>query len=149
MLFRSHHLFPTNIITVKYEDLVSQPRDTLEKICAFLDFPYGEDMLLGKGLQKPSYSRSHELIGRAPDRQAVDRWKQELSAAEIKYFGYRNRRLLETLGYEVDADAANPWSRPVESLVRHWGRLVHNRNRRRFRREFIKKYESERALLMR
>jgi hypothetical protein len=131
------NLFPRDIMRVRFEDLVTNPQKTLKEVCSFVDFIYSEEMILGQGLIKPSYSKHHKLVGKPPDRSAVDKWRRELSRKEINYFNYKNARLLKKLGYLESNDVKNPFGKITESLIRRVGKYVQRRNGKKFKKQLL------------
>ncbi len=83
---------------LQYEQLCRQPKETMERVCAFIGIPFDEDMLI---LRK---KESHN-IGGNPMRfrqgettiQLDEQWREHLSAADLRTFervaGRWNRRL--------------------------------------------------------
>ncbi len=130
-------LFPRDIMRVRFEDLVTNPQKILKEVCSFVEIPYAEEMVLGQGLIKPAYSKHHPLVGKPPDRSAVDNWKKVLSRDEINYFNYKNARLLKKLGYLESADIKNPFRKTTESFIRRVGRFVQRRNGKKFKKQLL------------
>jgi len=130
-------LYPRDIRRIRYEQLATHPQNTLREVCAWLDHPYTEDMLMAQGIIKPSYSRHHPLVGKPVDASAVDKWKRELSRREIDYFTHKNRDLLGKLGYLEPGVTSNPFSRPVELFVKRLGKLTQRRDGKRFKKQLM------------
>jgi glycosyltransferase involved in cell wall biosynthesis len=107
-------------LEIRYEDLVRDPRATLEKVCGFLDLPYtsaileyhrraGErlDELSGRpaldGGAEVTVEQLHEIHARTRlpvNDERVGRWRQDLTAAEIAVFQQIAGPFLRELGYE-------------------------------------------------
>jgi len=112
-------------LEVRYEDLVSDPRPSLERISGFLELPFDEAMLdyhqrsgrrleemkrelvEGDGSSQLSVARrmaTHERTTAPPDRSRVSRWKAEMSDADREAFEAVAGDTLGELGYPL-ADA--------------------------------------------
>jgi hypothetical protein len=99
-------------IGIRYEEMLRDPKATLEKICDFLDVPFDQSMLA------PPESSSYD----APDSTLAEQWRRKLSPAEALLVERRSHDLMTSLGYEPSGPL-RPWPGPVEQL-----RLrIHNR----------------------
>ncbi|MDJ0508985.1 MAG: sulfotransferase [Crocosphaera sp.] len=78
-------------IEVIYENLITDPVDTLTKICNFLGLEYHPQMLDYD--QDTTYDK--------PDAQLVQQWQQKLSEHEIRLVESRASELLRSRGYEL------------------------------------------------
>jgi hypothetical protein len=108
-------------LEVRYEDLVLNTRETLERICAHVELQF-EDAMLSYYRQAPERLKEHK--GRAtpdgkifltheqrlaqqqrttqpPDPSCVFAWKQTMDADEVQRFRRVAGDLLQELGYEV------------------------------------------------
>jgi hypothetical protein len=108
-------------LEVRYEDLVLNTRETLERICAHVELQF-EDAMLSYYRQAPERLKEHK--GRAtpdgkifltheqrlaqqqrttqpPDPSCVFAWKQTMDADEVQKFRRVAGDLLHELGYEV------------------------------------------------
>ena len=106
---------------VRYEDLVLNTRETLEKICAHIDLPF-EDAMLAYYQQAPARLKEHkgrslpdgrifltpeqrfeqqQRTTQPPDPACVFAWKQTMDADEVNEFRRVAGDLLQELGYEV------------------------------------------------
>ena len=108
-------------LEVRYEDLVGAPRATLGRICRFLDLPYSRRMLryhrtaaerldeLGARVRadgsvevtKEQLQQIHERTHRPPNRERVQRWRQDLTSEEVQLFQEIAGPLLRELGYQI------------------------------------------------
>jgi hypothetical protein len=78
-------------IEIRFETLVTEPKATLSRVCAFLDIPFDAAML--------EYSK-HTTYG-PPTSQPIGRWKRELSPEEIRLAEARIADMLTERGYEL------------------------------------------------
>lgn len=93
-----------DIYTVRYEDLIKNPHNTLKSICGWLGVQYSESMLKGENSFLPDYTKSqHQLVGQGISKGRLDHWKEKLNDKEIFLFQKRSAYLLKNLGYEIHA----------------------------------------------
>jgi hypothetical protein len=84
-----HRSIPSRQRTeVRYEDLVSAPRETLRRLCRFLDLPYEDQMLRfhvdAERFMTEAASSSFNAAATTPiTREHAGRWRTDLSADEI------------------------------------------------------------------
>jgi hypothetical protein len=83
-------LEPNRGITIRFEDLVSEPVTTLTKICEFLGCDFDPAML-----SYPEHSSYPP-----PDASAAARWKKKLSTKDIRLVEAHVGDWLNTAGYE-------------------------------------------------
>jgi Sulfotransferase family len=108
-------------LEVRYEDLILNARETLERICAHVSLDYDDAMLSyytraparlreHKGRSRPDGTtlftqeqrlRQQERTTEPPDPACVFAWKRTMSADERRRFQRVAGGLLEDLGYEV------------------------------------------------
>ncbi|MGI9020610.1 MAG: sulfotransferase family protein [Solirubrobacterales bacterium] len=109
-------------LEIRYEDLVREPESTLRRVCEFIELDWDPALLdyhrrsserlaeldrdipaWGKKLPRSAESRMalHEQTTKPPDPARIDRWRSELSAADIATFEQVAGDLLEELGYEA------------------------------------------------
>jgi hypothetical protein len=116
-----------NCLRVRFEDLLTEPTKTMQKVCAFIDVPFDRNMLNGGGLQLPVFTRQqHDLVGKPPQSSRKDNWRQSLSDAELRDFeSYPlSHTMLKTLGYEPTHPAP-----PKLSMGRTLGCYCHDFSR--------------------
>jgi len=93
---------------IKYEDLVSEPRQTMEAVLSFLDEPWDETVL--NYYRVDSSTRSidkmpQNIRARKPiDKSALGRWRRDLAPSERELFKELAGDLLIELGYETSND---------------------------------------------
>lgn len=95
-------------LSVRYEELVSDPRPTMARVCAFLNEPFAEPMI-----HPNAESNDRRLEGRVMcnenaikpiSSQSVGRWKRDLSSNEQREFCDIAGELLIALGYATNHD---------------------------------------------
>ena len=82
-------------IIVRYEDLVSNPEDTVNRICAMIGEEYEPDMLSVEGHNSSTATEARGIFA-----SSVDRWKTELSQEEIAISQKIAGGLLHRLDYD-------------------------------------------------
>jgi hypothetical protein len=109
-------------LEVRYEDLVADPEATLRRICEFIELDYDPAMLayheraaarltemdrdLGSGENGPVRTGGERLAGHAmttepPSTERCGRWREEMSAEQVREFERVAGPLLADLGYEL------------------------------------------------
>lgn len=107
-------------LEIRFEDLVGEPAATLQRICDFLSLPWEPSMLdyhreaaeriasETVPLDLPEGSLSHDrrvaihrFIGLPPQADRVQRWRQEMSATDLRVFEEIAADALVDFGYEL------------------------------------------------
>ena len=86
--------FPGRYLVVRFEDLVTAPRETVQRLCAFVGIPFEEPML-----DRVVESHGHALGSRGFDAAAADRWRSQLSPLAGRWFRLWLARRMRTVGY--------------------------------------------------
>jgi len=92
--------------TVRYEDLVREPRPALERLMAFLGEEWDEAMLAHAAADSPfrdatRFAQNPEALG-AVSTAALSRWERDLDARDRRIFKRIAGPLLVELGYARD-----------------------------------------------
>lgn len=95
-----------NILHLKFEDLLSNPKDTVQDVCKFLNVEYQEDMLQIPYAGSSSVADQHDEKGIRTQR--ADSWKGKLSASEVFLCQWICRKHMKTWGYEPVKVFPNP-----------------------------------------
>jgi len=102
---------------VRFEDLVSKPKATLQRLCDKVGIEYIDEMIAAKDFIAPTYTvKQHAAIGGELKSQKNETWKQSLSKREIEIFEYGAGDTLEKLGYVLVQ--SNP--RPPNMWENYW-----------------------------
>lgn len=105
------------VIELRYEDLISAPRDALERLCAFIGVPFHEAML--------SLDRPAENLGDTRGETSIvagnfGKWRRELRNKEVRGVERIAGVLMEELGYAPEHGAGDEdvpsWLLAVEKL---------------------------------
>ncbi|MDP6456555.1 MAG: sulfotransferase [Candidatus Marinimicrobia bacterium] len=97
-------------LELRYEDLVDEPERELQRVCQFLSESYAPEMLHYSDIARyavPDYKMAWHAATRQPlSRDSIERWKVELSAAEISLIEWSCGKELEAMGYTLSGSAA-------------------------------------------
>ena len=105
---------------VRYEQLVTEPRATLQRICTFLELPFDECMLKyhetsakqigalkeyrspeGHVISSTDRQNIHAMTQRPPDTSRIGVWRTGMSKEEKKVFHDLAGGLLQQMGYQL------------------------------------------------
>ncbi|MCG8534344.1 MAG: sulfotransferase [Pseudomonadales bacterium] len=89
-----------HVMRLRYEDLVLQQRESLEKICAFIGVPFDE-AAMNYNEQKTFVTKKRESINtfKAPDPAIITKWKSQLTDHQVGVINGVCGDLLDQLGY--------------------------------------------------
>ncbi len=94
--------YPQDILSIHYEDLLSDTETAVKKITNFVGIKYEKNMLNANGLIVPEYTKhQHKLVGQKADTSRMEAWKKTLTGREIELFEYETKNMLNFLGYET------------------------------------------------
>ena len=94
--------FPADYKETHYEDLILQPRETLEKVGAFLEHDLNYDQILKSGLGRLSESNSSFREENSAGKiNPLGRWKQRLSPVSVAAIEAAVGDCLEECGYSL------------------------------------------------
>ena len=131
-------LGPDQLLDVRYEDLVADPRAELERILAFAALPGGdvvETMISGE--RHGEFGGVHELVAEPVTTASIERWRERLSPQEIALVEHGTKELMERFGYRPIHEA-EPEPHAVRELARQ-RRLNRREWRRTQRDEFVRR----------
>jgi len=75
---------PTQVLLIKYEDLVSLPEKNYQKICTFLATNYEPTILRTDKHNFEFYPKHHQSLNEKINTKHINEWKTELSIMQIK-----------------------------------------------------------------
>lgn len=87
------------VVTLRYEDLVSDPEATLMSLRTDTGIDIPADAATRGAFTFPA-STGHRLVGHPPDPARIDAWRSRLSARQIELFEYYSNELLQYFGYD-------------------------------------------------
>jgi hypothetical protein len=119
--------FPT--LTIRYEDLVEDPRPTIERICDFLGIRFEESLLQptfdGADFTGFSSYSSFATQFKTIDRSSLVKWKEALSQHDLRVIEYLLAKDMAALGYAGDAASRRSVALPLlYSAPYHLGQSV-------------------------
>ncbi|MBD3249363.1 hypothetical protein GF336_04935 [Candidatus Woesearchaeota archaeon] len=94
---------PEDVLEIKYEHLVSNPKKELEKICKFLEIKFDENMLKyykSKKEYREYYSRIHSKLSKPVDKKSISKWELKLDKKQVMLIENICGELMEKLGYK-------------------------------------------------
>jgi hypothetical protein len=116
--------FPSDYMEVHYEDLITQPRETLQRLGGFLDHDLDYDRIKSAGLGRLSETNSSfREEGGTEKINPLGRWKTRLSRADVAAIEAAVGECLEQNGYALSLPEAE--RKPGMS---EWGRRALYRN---------------------
>jgi hypothetical protein len=102
----SNRLGKDGFLTVRYEDLLSAPEQTVKAICGFLGEDYSQALLRyfekEETKQLAGYSKSWDNCSKPILQGNFGKYKKILSAGEIRIFEAESSAELEYFGYPLD-----------------------------------------------
>lgn len=100
------HSFPADYLEIRYEDLITNPRETLCKLGGFIDHDLDYDRIQRAGLGRLSESNSsfREEASKT-EIHPLGRWKQRLSAESVAAIEGTVGDCLEENGYQLSLPA--------------------------------------------
>jgi Sulfotransferase family len=106
---------PEQVLTVRYEDLVAAPDETVPRVCDHVRLGYNSEMLaierVAPGKIVAAQADWYTGVSRPISAAAVDRWRAEMPPEEQRLVAAVAGPELRELGYEADAAVA-PVPRP-------------------------------------
>ena len=98
---RQAETVPGRYLEIRYEDLVTHPREVMMRILTFLEEPWDEAVLSHEqaGVNLPSTESSSVAVSQAVNTKAIDRWKTELSEEVLALIEQQAGATLKRLGY--------------------------------------------------
>jgi len=96
-----HHYqqrYQDRYIWLRYEDLVAEPRPTLEQVCDFLEIDFIEAMLQQTVVNSSFVSQGEQVRGF--DTNALERWRQNVHPVVERWFALWCKKQLLEFGYE-------------------------------------------------
>jgi hypothetical protein len=99
--------FPSDYVEIRYEDLITNPNETLGKLGSFLDHDLDYDRIQRAGLGRLSETNSSFREEGAKEKiNPLGRWKERLSPAEVRAIEATVGDCLEENGYPLSLPAS-------------------------------------------
>ncbi|MGB7330200.1 MAG: sulfotransferase [Terriglobales bacterium] len=113
--------FPADYIEVRYEDLITNPRETLGKLGGFIDHDLDYDKIQRAGLGRLSQTNSSfREEGTKEKINPLGRWKERLAHNDVAAIESTVGKCLKENGYELSLPAAER----RRSLKQSWMRGI-------------------------
>jgi hypothetical protein len=112
-------------LEIRYEDLLSDPRQVLARVCAFLGETFTEAVV---DFKRAGEAGKTPLLQQAVRPDNAGKWRHALSPTQLRRFEAAAGTTLAACGYELATDAT-PLPRPMRGVF--W---LHNRMTRKLRR---------------
>lgn len=92
-------------IELKYESLVAEPEAALRNICDFLEEPFVDEMVAHhrQAREQIESGSFHDAVRRPANKSRIGRWREEMSAADLRLFERIAGALLTELDYGTAA----------------------------------------------
>ena len=117
---------PDRYLRVLYEELITEPGPTLRRIAAFVGIPYSDELQHFHGSELAAVwasGEAHPLMAEPIVRENREKWRKEMSAADIAAFDFEAGATLRRYGYAMADTDAIPVSRFGLRLRSLWSRL--------------------------
>lgn len=127
--------YPDNFISLKYEDLVQNPENSLKSICDFLEETYHPDMLKGETNSSIFAEWESDWKSKANDELDPSRagiWEEELHQDDAILLNIALKEYLLKLGYKIDEDKYPAKANHYFELFLEYVRLAGNKILRSF-----------------
>ena len=96
------HVSPDHLYRLRYEDLVADPAEILNRICNFIGVPYEPAMAEQYGGERHVVNGNRGAQKRRKGGiQADTRWKQQLKGEDLEFFNHHGSEINRKLGYET------------------------------------------------
>lgn len=122
------NLGPERYLEVRYEDLVADPRSSLQAICDFVDIEYSEDLLehhrdAESRVQAPADGAPFHAAATRPPTSGLRDWRTQMEGPELRIFESIAGRVLAQLGYERRLETPSLQARARAGLTMARGRM--------------------------
>lgn len=97
---------------VRYEELLDDPEETLQRICAFLGEPFSDDVL---NFKKSGSAGKTPLLQKSVQKDNQAKWRSKMSPRQIAIFEGAVKDTLTELGYPLLTEA-KPIPLPVKAF---------------------------------
>jgi hypothetical protein len=97
---------PADYIEIRYEDLITSPRETLDRLGSFIDHDLDYDKIQQAGLGRLSETNSSFRAEGSESSKPLGRWKRRLSPTDVAAIESAVGACLEENGYQLSEPAA-------------------------------------------
>ena len=125
--------FPRRFFTLRFEDLINEPRVWLERLCQFLGIPFSSQMLdSSQGREVEARLPWHPHLGSPLDPAQAGKWRTAMSVKDGRRADWVCQPFAAGFGYEP-SESDGELGPIAASLGMVWGRLVSVAERLLFR----------------
>jgi hypothetical protein len=96
---RYEELLQDRYCLVRFEDLIGDPEEQIQRVTAFLDVPFKPEMLEDISIVGSSYRSQRVISGVGFDQRATERWREHITPPAMAWFSILGRRQLPKFGY--------------------------------------------------
>lgn len=97
--------YPNKVTLVKYEAIVSNPKQHIKALCEYADITYEDIKLEGKGFTIPGYTASqHKLVGKKVSPSQIEKWKEELTSRDVLIIETKCKQAMLAFDYQITHD---------------------------------------------
>lgn len=77
---------PEQFLEIRYEDLVTTPAETVQRVCEFLDEPFEPQMIAGRDSAELAFRGQayKEGVTKAVNANSLTSWRRELNASQVR-----------------------------------------------------------------
>jgi sulfotransferase family protein len=100
--------YANQVAIIRYEDLVSDPENTIKDLCANLDIQY-TDNLVNTSHSNSSFDMNTETDSKPIYTDSIGRWRNCLTPAEIWWCQQLNKSYLDIFGYPKEDVTVDPF----------------------------------------
>lgn len=112
--------FPGRYLVIRYEDLVSQPEQTIRAVCEFLGVEYDLAMVKMEHVARFSEYESEEVQRSGPlSTKYIGRFQQSLNPGQIAFIQSFSKPLMNWFGYPL-VSIQVPWQEKLKTLLALW-----------------------------
>lgn len=120
--FIARRLRPDQLLDVRYEDLVRDPRTTLERVCAFADLRAGDaiDEMINRPRHFKFKQGYHERVSQPISTDGIAKWRETVPRRRVALIEQATGRYFERFGYQtVTGPRVTPRPKDVAALDEH------------------------------
>jgi len=115
--------YPDRYKIIRFEDLASNPEETMKDVCAFIGEEYSPEMLTMSGAADHSSSGGNSSFGKIEpgkiSQKPIGRYREVLSNIEIAYIQMFTGKFMKQLGYKQD-----PVKLSVGEMFKFYGQVL-------------------------
>lgn len=95
-------LYPKNFLSIRFEDLVEHPQDTMEDVSRFLGISFEDAMLRPTFLGKTYKGNNHDGVPMSGiSKHNLGRWEERISEEEAMIIEYWLKDVMKIWGYDM------------------------------------------------